>query len=72
MAEAFANFPIIHREVEAMIKGARINSSIGPEVFKECLVEAMQWYGVHRQGFDQKDILRMTSRSGGIIARRMQ
>ena len=57
MAEAFANFPIIHREVEAMIKGARINSSIGPEVFKECLVEAMQWYGVYKEGFNQKDLL---------------
>ena len=57
MAGAFANFPIIHREVEAMIKGARINSSIGPEVFKECLVEAMEWYGVYKKGFDQKDLL---------------
>ena len=40
-----------------MIKGARINSSIGPEVFKKCLVEAMQWYGVYKKGFDQKDLL---------------
>lgn len=40
-----------------MIKSASINSLIGPEEFKECLVEAMQWYGVYRHGFDQKDLL---------------
>ena len=40
-----------------MIKGAKINSSIDPEVFGDCLVEAMEWYGVSKQGFDQKDLL---------------
>jgi hypothetical protein len=40
-----------------MSKNANINSLIGPEVFKECLAEAMQWYGVYKKGLDQKDLL---------------
>jgi hypothetical protein len=40
-----------------MIKSENINTFVGPEVFKECLAEAMQWYGVYRHGFDQKDLL---------------
>jgi len=40
-----------------MIESSSINSSIGPREFKECLVEAMKWYGVYKQGFDQKDLL---------------
>lgn len=40
-----------------MVKGKNINTSIAPEVFKECLVEAMKWYGVYTKGFDQKDLL---------------
>ena len=40
-----------------MIKSTNINPFIGPEVFKKCLAEAMQWYGVDKHGFDQKDLL---------------
>jgi hypothetical protein len=40
-----------------MIKNTSMNSLIGPEVFKECLAEAMQWYGVYKKGLDQKDLL---------------
>lgn len=40
-----------------MMKSASVNYSIGPDVFKECLAEAMKWYGVYKKGFDQKDLL---------------
>jgi len=40
-----------------MIKSTSINSLIGPEVFKKCLVQAMRSYGVNKAGLNQKDLL---------------
>jgi len=58
LANTFAECLQITREgKEIMIKSENINSFIGPEEFKECLAEAMKWYGVYKHGFDQRDLL---------------
>ena len=33
------------------------DNSLGTDRFGECLREAMEWYGVDKDGFDQKDLL---------------